>query len=90
MYAKLDTGDRPDRAVIQGTNDLESRGPTTGGGFADLKRVREQTSLSRSTIYREVSKGRFPRPRKLSPGRVGWLCSEVEGWMAARAAGGQP
>ncbi len=59
-----------------------------GDGFADIKRVLEQTSLSRSTLYREIARGRFPKPHKLSLGRVGWLRSEVGAWMAARAAGG--
>ncbi len=66
-----------------------SAGPCAVDGFADLKCVMEQTSLSRSTIYREVASGRFPKPHKLSLGRVGWLRSEVEAWMAARAAGGR-
>lgn len=57
--------------------------------YADLKRVLDLTSLSRSTIYREIASGRFPSPHKLSLGRVGWLCSEIEAWMAARATGGR-
>jgi prophage regulatory protein len=58
-------------------------------GFADLKRVLEQTSLSRATLYREIAGGRFPRPHKLSLGSVGWLRSEVAAWMVARAGCGQ-
>ena len=60
---------------------------TGDDGFVDLRRVLEQTSLSRSTLYREVASGRFPKPHKLSPGRVGWLRSKVNAWIAARAAG---
>ncbi|MGZ5918342.1 MAG: helix-turn-helix transcriptional regulator, partial [Hyphomicrobium sp.] len=56
--------------------------PTTADGFAGLKSVLELTSLSRSTLYREIAGGRFPKPHKLSLGRVGWLRSEVEAWMA--------
>jgi prophage regulatory protein len=62
--------------------------PTTADGFAGLKSVLELTSLSRSTLYREIARGHFPKSHKLSLGRVGWLRSEVEAWMAARAAGG--
>ena len=58
-------------------------------GFANIKWVLEQTSLSRSTLYREIARARFPKPHKLSLGRVGWLRSEVRAWMAAHAAGGQ-
>jgi prophage regulatory protein len=90
MHANKERG-RPNRIVITKECDHESHllsSSRTGDGFADLKRVLEQTSLSRSTIYREIAGGRFPRPHRLSLGRVGWLRSEVEAWMAARAAGG--
>ena len=81
---------RPNRIVIAKVRDPEPHPYSrTGDEFADLKRVLKQTSLSRSTLYREVAGGRFPKPHRLSRGRVGWLCSEVEAWMAACAAGGQ-
>ena len=63
--------------------------PPSDDGFVDLRLVLELTSLSRSTLYREMASGRFPRPHKLSLGRVGWLRSEVGAWIAARAAGAQ-
>ena len=88
MDAKKKSGD-PNLAAERAA-DRESCPPKPDDGFADLKRVMARTSLSRSTIYREMASGRFPRPHKLSLGRVGWLCSEIEVWMAARAAGGQP
>lgn len=57
-------------------------------GFVGIRWVLERTSLSRSTLYREIARGQFPKPHKLSAARVGWLRSEVEAWMA-RAAGGR-
>jgi prophage regulatory protein len=91
MYANKETG-CSNRIATKRASDLETRPfppSSTGDGFTDLKLVLEQTSLSRSTIYREIAGGRFPKQHKLSPGRVGWLRSEIAAWMAARAAGGQ-
>lgn len=44
------------------------------------------TTLSGRTIRRYEQAGRFPPRRKLGPGRIAWLQSEVELWMEARAA----
>ena len=44
------------------------------------------TNLSRSTRWRLQRKGQFPRSTQLSPGRKGWLLSEVTEWVKARAA----
>ena len=41
---------------------------------------------SRSTLWRMWRKGDFPKPISISPGRVGWLKSEVDAWKALRAA----
>ena len=49
-----------------------------------LDRVQRYTALSKSTIYREIASGKFPKQVRLSPGRVGWLRSEVEEWVAQR------
>ncbi|KAF1720164.1 helix-turn-helix transcriptional regulator [Pseudoxanthomonas wuyuanensis] len=49
-----------------------------------LKRVREITGLSRSTLYLYISQGKFPKPRKLGARAVGWFASEVFAWVAAR------
>ena len=38
-------------------------------------------TISRSTFYRERSKPGFPRPVRLSPGRVGYIESEIEEWF---------
>ena len=46
------------------------------------------TSLSATTIWRLVQKGDFPRPSKISPGRVGWSACAVQEWMAQRTATG--
>jgi prophage regulatory protein len=44
------------------------------------------TRLSRATRWRLERAGLFPRKRQLSPGCKGWLRSEVQQWIAERAA----
>lgn len=48
------------------------------------KAVQDKTSLSRTTLWRMSRKGEFPRPVKLSQGRVGYSASAVDLWLAAR------
>jgi prophage regulatory protein len=53
-----------------------------------LNEVKAKTGLSRSSIYALISKGIFPQQALLCPGgrSVGWLCSEVEDYLAQRLA----
>lgn len=43
------------------------------------------TALSRSSIYDFIKRGKFPAPVPLSERAVGWLASEIEGWLEQRA-----
>jgi prophage regulatory protein len=49
-----------------------------------VKAVCTATTLSRSTIYRLVQAGHFPKPLQLSPRRVGYREAEVLAWIVAR------
>lgn len=49
-----------------------------------LPTVKGRTGLSRSTIYLRVSEGTFPKPVNLGARAVGWLESEIDGWLASR------
>lgn len=40
--------------------------------------------VSRATIWRWVSLGKFPSPIKLSPGCTRWRLADVEAWEAAQ------
>ena len=51
-----------------------------------ISEVKTITGLSRSTIYDHIKKGLFPQSIKLGPRSVGWLRSEIEGWLNACAA----
>jgi prophage regulatory protein len=43
--------------------------------------IKELTGLSRSTIYLRMSKGEFPSSISLGGRAVGWLESDIEGWL---------
>lgn len=49
-----------------------------------LQAVIARTGLSRSTIYSEVKKGKFPSPVNLGERAVGWLDSEINSWIESR------
>lgn len=44
------------------------------------------TGLGYTTLFRLERDGKFPARRQLSPGRVGWVKSEVEAWLLARGS----
>ena len=49
-----------------------------------LRQVRAMTAMGKSTVYRKVDDGTFPRPIRLGPRTVRWRRWEVEGWIASR------
>lgn len=46
-----------------------------------IKTVLERTGLTRSTLYRKMERGEFPRQLKLSKRCAGWRESAVNSWM---------
>lgn len=51
-----------------------------------LPKVLEMTGLSRTTVWRQVKAGTFPRPVKLGARAVGWPVSAVDEWLRSRPA----
>ncbi len=49
-----------------------------------ISEVSEAIGASRSTIYVWLSKGMFPKPRRLGVRRVGWLRSDIQKWLQSR------
>ncbi|UCO96415.1 AlpA family transcriptional regulator [Metapseudomonas lalkuanensis] len=49
-----------------------------------LKDVIDTTGLARSTIYKYIAEGTFPKPVALGDRCVGWVESEVQDWVLAR------
>jgi len=48
--------------------------------FVRLKEVKEMTSLSKSSIYRLMDTGDFPRQISLGARSVAWAKSEIKEW----------
>ncbi|HHM4445480.1 TPA: helix-turn-helix transcriptional regulator [Pseudomonas aeruginosa] len=51
-----------------------------------LKKVIDSTGLARSTIYKLIGEGEFPKPVPLVGRSVGWVESEVHEWIRSRIA----
>ena len=49
-----------------------------------LPKVLEITGLSRTTVWRQIQAGTFPRPLKLGPRAVGWPASDIDEWLRNR------
>jgi prophage regulatory protein len=49
-----------------------------------LKDVIEKTGLARSTIYKYVDAGIFPKPIPLGGRSVGWVDAEVHEWITEK------
>lgn len=46
--------------------------------------VQARTGLSRSSIYRLMDLGLFPRPVRLNTRAVAWREDDIEAWIASR------
>ena len=46
-----------------------------------LPEVMSRVGLGRSTIYRWMSEGKFPKPVQLGGHSVAWVEEEVEAWV---------
>ena len=49
-----------------------------------LPAVKNRTGLSRSSIYLRLSEGQFPKPISLGARAIGWIESDIEGWIKDR------
>jgi|19_taG_2_1085344.scaffolds.fasta_scaffold19036_2 prophage regulatory protein len=52
--------------------------------FLKLKDVKNLTTLSSSTIYREIASGDFPKQVRIGKNNSVWLESEVMGYLEER------
>ena len=51
-----------------------------------LPQVVEATGETRSTIYKRIAEGEFPKPVKLGAKSVGWVEDEIAAYNEARIA----
>lgn len=54
------------------------------GRLLSRPEVEQLTRLSRSTIYRQIDSGDFPRPVRVGAKAVAWWESDVEKWRRTR------
>jgi prophage regulatory protein len=54
--------------------------------FLPKAEVSQRVSLCPASIDRKVKGGTFPMPIRISENRVAWLESEIDAWIAKRAA----
>lgn len=52
--------------------------------FLRIKQILEIVPIGRSTVWKMVSEGRFPRPLKLSERCTVWRETDVQQWMNDR------
>ena len=51
-----------------------------------LPEVIARTGLSRSTIYKRIAEGTFPRAVQVGPRTVAWILTEICAWVDATIA----
>lgn len=50
-----------------------------------LKEVQHRVGLGRSTIYRWMAEGRFPKPVQLGGHAVAWTQEDIDDWIARQS-----
>lgn len=58
--------------------------PPRSGRLLSRPEVEAETRLSRSTIYRQVDAGKFPRPIRVGIRAVAWWESDINHWKNSR------
>jgi prophage regulatory protein len=56
----------------------------SGNRVIRLPAVREVTGMGRTTLYRNIKNGKFPRPIILGARAVGWIEADVQAWLQSR------
>ncbi|MBB4422314.1 prophage regulatory protein [Bradyrhizobium sp. CIR48] len=54
--------------------------------FIRLREVSEAVGKSKTSIYRDIGKGRFPKPVAIGDQAVAWVAEEIREWQEARIA----
>ena len=52
------------------------------------RQVEEITGMGRSSIYRLMKNGGFPRPVRVGPAAVRWRASDIADWLESRPMAG--
>ncbi|WP_259733940.1 AlpA family transcriptional regulator [Synechococcus sp. CS-1331] len=57
--------------------------------FLRLPQVKQYTCLSKSSIYRLIDKGEFPKQVSLGSRSVVWVKSQIDEWCLSKIASAQ-
>ena len=52
--------------------------------FMRLPQVKQYTCLSKSSIYRKIGKGEFPKQVSLGARSVVWVKSQIDEWCSSK------
>jgi prophage regulatory protein len=61
-------------------------GATMSKTILRRREVERRTGKCRSSIYADIDEGKFPKPVPIGNRAVGWVESEIDGWIEARIA----
>lgn len=81
MVVQSDPGSLPTGAVPLADYQYERR---KAGRLVRLPEVLHRTGLSRSTVYRRLDQGAFPKPYPLGGKIIAWAESEIDQWILDR------
>ncbi|WP_246171506.1 helix-turn-helix transcriptional regulator [Sphingobium limneticum] len=51
-----------------------------------MPEVLDRAGISRPTLYRMISAGKFPQPVKIGERATGWINREIDAWVEGRIA----
>ena len=69
---------------FRGDKDIASPSERDVRRVLRLKEVQHRTGLGRSTIYRWMDEGKFPKPVRLGARSVAWIEHEIDEWLMSR------
>ena len=55
-----------------------------GKAILRFNEVSKAVGLGRTSIYKFMNAGMFPRSVRIGPKAVGWRAAEIEAWIASR------
>lgn len=71
-------------AIVGEEIDKEATEPRRVTRLIRLPEVQHRVGLGRSTIYRWMAEGRFPKPVQLGGYAVAWAEEEIDTWISDR------
>lgn len=52
--------------------------------FLRMPEVLDRVGISRPTLYRMISAGKFPKPVRIGERSSGWINREIDAWVEGR------